>query len=484
MTEAPTQNARRVVRNVFWLCLEPALRVAIAIPLAGFVAHKLGVAGYGEFNFALSFAILFGVVANLGLTEVLLRTVSRRPPDLARLWWSVLTVKGLLLLAYLAILLLSALAMGYGHSVLGLILLLALYQGIQSLDNTARGIFMGTQRMREVAALNSGKTAAEVAVTVGVLLLGAGALGLAAARAVLGMVGLVVTVLLTLHVLRIGWSRPSLDVGRSLIGPGLGFAAYNAILTINGRAGILVLERARGVEEVALYAAALALVDRVYTFLPALLDALFPFFSSIDEADTPRLASALGRALRYQGMIAAGLGLGISLVGPWLFRLVFPASFGGAGPVLEALGIAVTLHSFNALLLSVSGARGHERRMSVIAAVQCAVNVGLAFAFAGRFGALGLGWAAIVSEIVAFLLLLMLLSRIVGLRGMGLGRLVIPILTSGLLLLGAFLLPGGRGAALPLILTACYPVLLVVTGALTAQDGKWLLSLIERRAGA
>ena len=193
---ATVRPARRVLNNILWLGIEPALRLAIAIPLAGFVAHHLGLVGYGELNFALSYAIMFGVVANFGLTEVLLRTVARHPPELARLWWSTLALKGLLLIAYLVVLLSTALVMGYPRRIVILILLLGIYQGARSLDNTARGVFAGKQRMDAVGSLNTGKTIAEVLATVAVLLLGADALGLAGTRATLGALGLLVSVAL------------------------------------------------------------------------------------------------------------------------------------------------------------------------------------------------------------------------------------------------------------------------------------------------
>jgi PST family polysaccharide transporter len=480
MARAKGDDSRRVFTNIFWLALEPALRLAIAIPLAGFVAHKLGVTGYGELNYGLSFAVVFGVLANLGLTEVLLRTVARQPTDLARLWWSTLALKGLLLLGYLGTLALAAFAVGHPTRMVLLILTLGLYQGLLSLDNTARGIFMGTQRMNVVGLLSGGKTAAEVVVTVVVLLLGADALGLALSRSGLGLLGLVASVVVTLRVLRIGFERPSLPVARSLLGPGLGFAAYNAIRTLDGRVGVLVLERARGLQEVAILAAAYALVEKAHYFLPAVLDALFPFFSSIDENDRSRLAAALGRVLRYQWLVALMLAVGISLLGPWLLDLVFPRSFAATRAVLEVSGLAVLLHSANLLLLTVAGARGHERRMSAIAGVQCAAHATLALALAPRLGALGVAWATVLSELVALALLLVFLARLVDLPLLGLARLAPPAILAGLVVLAGFVLPGGRGLVWPPFLAASYPALLLATGMVSAEDRQFLLSLVKR----
>ena len=173
----------RVVRNMAVLTVSPLLRVLVGIPLAGFVAHSLDVKGYGEFNFALAFAILFGVVANLGLNETFLRTMARDPSSAGRLWSSVLVAKVGLLGGYLAILCALAEILGYPGRMVVLIVLMGVYQGVMSLENTSMALFSSRQQMKPVAGFGSAKFIVEVGVTVTVLFAGATALGLAMSRA-------------------------------------------------------------------------------------------------------------------------------------------------------------------------------------------------------------------------------------------------------------------------------------------------------------
>jgi PST family polysaccharide transporter len=473
----------RVLKNAFWLALEPALRILIGIPLAGFVAHELGVTGYGEFNFALSFVILFGVLANLGLTEMLLRTVARNPPDLSALWSSVMGVKALLFCFYVGVVVLVANAFGYGPRIVTLILLMAIYQGTLSLDLSARAVFGGKQEMKAIAGLSSAKAVAETGVTVGVLLLGAKALGLAAARVALGFVGLVATVLLTRQRFGIRMKRPSSEIARGLLVPGLSFAAIAVIRAVDTRAGILVLERVRSIEDVALFSAAMAPVERIFQFLPAIEMALFPFFSAFREEDDEHYTWSLARALRYQAMLAAGLGLATSLLGPWLLGMLFPASFHEAWPVLKVLGLGVALHTVNNVLTTAASARGLEKIVSRVIAVQCLLNVGTALYLAKAYGALGLGCAVVTSETAALVLLLTVLGRRGSLRAVRPVALAAPAILAALVFFGATWLSSVWSPLLaPPLVAGLYPLLAVAFGIFSREDREYFAGVIARRA--
>jgi len=97
-----------VLKSISWLTAGPLLRLLIGIPLTGFTAYHLGLVGYGEFTLALSFAIMFGALANLGLNDVLVRAVAQHPGESESLWASVVACKIALLLGYVAVVTVAA----------------------------------------------------------------------------------------------------------------------------------------------------------------------------------------------------------------------------------------------------------------------------------------------------------------------------------------------------------------------------------------
>lgn len=489
MTSAPhvarasstSPGGRLVVRNALLLALNPILRALLAIPLAGFVAHQLGVEGYGAFNFALSFAVLFSVVANVGLNEAFLREVAREPAGASGLWSSVMAIKTGLAFGYLALLALVAAGFGYGPSVIWLIALLGVGQASVSLENTSLALFAGRQEMKAVAGFGGVKVLAETAVTVIVLLAGADALGLAGSRAVLAAVWVAATVWAVRRVYGVTFGRRARGGMIALGRPALGFAAIAAIGCINARIGVLLLENARGLEAVAVFSAAMVPVERLYLFIPAIQDAMFPFFSSIAPTDERRFTASLGRAVRYQCLIAVGLGLSVSLVGPWVLRLVFPRGFEPSADVLEILGLAVAIRVLNGLLATAALARGLERTTARVSALQCVVGVLIALLLVGPQGPTGLAWAVTVSEGAALPVLVALLWRRGSLSARQVTRWLVPVAIGLSLFVGFALTPGSRQSlVIPLAFAATYPFLLLVSRALSREDVGYLMAVLGR----
>lgn len=477
MTDAPG----RVARNIVLLMLSPLLHAVLSLPLAGFVAYHLGVDGYGQFNFALSVAVLFSVTGNAGLNETLLRRAAADPPDLAALWSSVLAGKVVLVAGYVAILGLVATALGQTGPALGLVLVMGVYHGVQSLENTSLVLFSGRQDMKPVAGLGAAKVIADVLLTVLVLLAGAQAFGLAVSRAALGGVAMLAAFVAVRRWLRLPFVRPSLAHVRPLLAPGLSFALIAAIGSMNARAGVLVLERAHGLAAVGIFSAAMVLTERLYLFLPAIQDALFPFFSAMRAEEEAQFTSSLARTIRYQCLLAIGLGLGVTLVGPWALRLVFPPSFGGVRAVLEVLGIAVALHTLGGLLRTALLARGCERAVARVATLQCVVNLAAAAVLVGPLGAVGLAWASGLSEGVALLALVALLWRRGSVRAADLAPLAVPALC-GLALFAAFAaIPNARDSlVVPVAVAAAYPPLLFAARAISREDVQYFASALAR----
>jgi PST family polysaccharide transporter len=478
-------SGRRALLNVFWLTLEPAVRLVVSIPLAGFVAGRLGLTGYGQFSLALSLSMAFVPLAHVGLNESLQRAVAQKPPEVSRLWSSVLAGKLVVVVLYVGLLALLAVLLGYGTFQVSVVTLTSLYLGFTSFESTNRALLSGRQEMKVLARLDLWKLAADVAVTVGVLGLGAGVLGYSWARVLLGAGGFLVALRVARRRFGVRLERPAWQVLRPLLVPALSFLGIGLIRSFNARSGVVVLDRLRGVEAVALYGAALSIVDRLLVFLPAVEFALFPFFSAMAKEDRARFAGALARAIRYELPLATWLGLGVALGGPLLIRFVFPAGFAGVGPVLEILGLALALRALNGFLGAALSARHLERGLAVITFVQCAVNLGAAVWLAPGHGAVGLAWAAVVSEGMAVLAI----GTLLGAHGY-LGRVTWlpaaaavgsgPLVFFGVRLLAPWL-GSGPGAVLGAV---AYLPLLLVVGGLSRADVEYVRGLLTPSAGS
>jgi O-antigen/teichoic acid export membrane protein len=473
----------RVLKNLWWLLIGPVFRLAIGIPLAGFTAYHLGLEGYGELNLALSLVVLLGVLANLGLNEVLTRTVAQRPEETQALWTSVLTFKVGLLSVYVAILVGVGWLLGYSEDVLWMVLLLGVAQWVLSLENASRAVFAGRQQMGVLGGADFAKVAIESMLWFSVLALGYGAITLAGVRVVIAVFGFVwVTVMLAKRLqIRLAW--PCWRQATTLLPAGCRFATTSALLSIYERIGIVLLVHLVGPQAVALVSTATTLTEKIFWFVPSMQGAVFPFFSRLHVTERDRFGSAFARALRYQVLIAVGCGLGASLLGPWLIRVVFPEEFWTAGMVVEVLGWTCAPKLVSSLFVTVLQSLSRERQVSWISAIQCVVYIIATFFCVSAWGVSGFAWAYLLAESVAVGLYVGCLWRTGAFAESDVGVLT-SILSCGVALFFATaLFPGGRENFFVVVgVLLCFPALLVISRGVSREDIRYLQGLwLSRR---
>ena len=76
---AAHNGARRYGFNMYWLLLEKLFRMAVGFTVGVYVARKLGPDNFGILNYAISFAAIFSILVNLGLDQILIRELIKRP---------------------------------------------------------------------------------------------------------------------------------------------------------------------------------------------------------------------------------------------------------------------------------------------------------------------------------------------------------------------------------------------------------------------
>ena len=76
---AAHDGVRRYGFNMSWLLLEKVFRMAVGFTVGVYVARKLGPDNFGILNYAISFAAIFSILVNLGLDQILIRELVKRP---------------------------------------------------------------------------------------------------------------------------------------------------------------------------------------------------------------------------------------------------------------------------------------------------------------------------------------------------------------------------------------------------------------------
>ena len=135
-----------IFKNTFWLGLGIGVAKFLKLILIMYVARVLGATEYGKFTFALSFISMFLLIADMGLDEIVIREFSREKGR-EKEFYSVLSLKILLILATLALIFIGSFFITPDITIRKIIWILAFFCVIENFSLIIYCIFQALQRM-------------------------------------------------------------------------------------------------------------------------------------------------------------------------------------------------------------------------------------------------------------------------------------------------------------------------------------------------
>jgi O-antigen/teichoic acid export membrane protein len=412
-------SQRSIRRNTLVLSVtELGNRVCSAL-VVFLLARAIGDSGFGQYSLGFAIAGIFALIADFGLSRLVVREVAREalPPTQALL--AAALVKLPLTLLALAGAFATTRYLDYPAATVRVVMLAVLAALIQSYAQLCRSVFQARQRM-ELDALGR---AAERSLA---LLLTA-LLAWLALPLELFMIAFVVASLsdlaLSLRLLlplieRRAVRTISPGLLRRLAIEALPFFLTGFFITVYFRIDTIILSTFAGVREIGWYNAAYIVLLNLQILPQALSTALYPALArqwSASKADFER---------SLHGALEANLAIGVLLsvvtlnLAPLIVALLFGASFGPAAELLAILAPVIALASLSSVAGSALGATNTQRSIVLVTAAGAASNIAINLALIPIFGATGSALSTMLTEALILCLYLILLRR----RGIAIDR--------------------------------------------------------------
>ncbi|MDO9235249.1 MAG: oligosaccharide flippase family protein [Aquabacterium sp.] len=160
------------------------------------------------------------------------------------------------------------------------------------------------------------------------------------------------------------------------------------------RIDVMLLSQLRGLEEVAVYAAAAKLYEASLMVSTMALMIVYPVLSRLFVSDAALFASTLARSLRWFFLAAPIVMVGMALASPLVHLLYAPALWSSV-PVLQALLLGSWLMAIDQLLsgtMLAAHAQRHDLRAMLVGLITLASGLALLTPWLGPVGA---AWAVV-----------------------------------------------------------------------------------------
>jgi O-antigen/teichoic acid export membrane protein len=393
-----------LAKNTFYLTLAAVGQKIIAFVYFLFLARIMEPENTGAYFLAVSIAVIYTVIADFGITPVVVREIAKNPSTAVQQVRTALGTK----LPFMALALVGAILtgvfLGYDPIILELIIIASVVlvldsthllfygalRGVQKLQFEALGIFLGQITTGTLGAL--------------VLWLNPSLHLLVLALLAGSLVNVIVSARKMVLVLSIDALKPLFDkrAAKTLLKIALPFALAAIFTKVYSYVDTIFISKFLSTTAVGIYAIAYKFTY-AFQFLPlAFIAALYPGLSALIGKDSQGLNQMFNKAMWYMMIIAIPITFGLWAVAPEVVLLAGD-SYAESAVVLQLLVFVLIPIFLDFPIGSLLNAADRQVTKTTIMGFAMVINVVLNALLIPSIGILGAAWAALISFSFMFL---------------------------------------------------------------------------------
>lgn len=395
---------KQLYKNLSFTSFHQVFVTLLAFVLVPVATRYLGAQDYGLYTLATTVGFFVGLFADLGLSTITTREISKRPVLASAFFGRVLATK--ISLTALALLFLGAYLIfaGYDARSNQVIATFAVSSIVGSFSMAAFGVFRGVQKMQFEAIGVSMDKVISVAIGILVLLLGYD-IRVFIWSFVISTTALFIYSFLTLYrkvlTLKIVFrKRQNIII--------LGVSAYLGISAFLSMAynylDILMLSKMGGMDDIGYYSAAyrILMVTRIF---PTILSTAFLPQLSAHFANKEKLSELFSQGAGYLFLIIIPLIPGAFYLANPIITFVCGSDFFPGGAALQILAFAAGAQMLNIFFVPLYIALNEQRRIVYFQIIGLIMNVSLNLVLIPKYSFLGAAAATVATEGVILLLI-------------------------------------------------------------------------------
>jgi O-antigen/teichoic acid export membrane protein len=406
-------TSKRITSNTSFFMVALIIQKVLSFVYFTILARNLGAEGIGQYFFAISFASMFSVLMDLGLSPLLIREVAKKEDQAEKWFQQIFTLK--LIFASISILIVTALnfILFYSDPVRNLIFLTtaiividsftllfyAFIRGQQNLKFESAGVII-FQLIVMVVGLSLLSFTSNIFILLTVLF--------AASFFNLVYSGIILNKKFALK-LKLYFSK---DLAKKIMLIALPFALAAIFAKIYAYMDTVLIKIFLGDAEVGFYSVAYKITFALQFIPLAFVAALYPAFSNYFKTDLEKLKRTFAKAFNYLAFIALPLSFGIIALADEIINKLYTDDFDSVWP-LKILIISIPFLFINFSLSSFLNATERQKINTRNLGVIMIFNVVLNLIFIPRFGVWGASLASTLSTLFLFILNLREIMKVI-----------------------------------------------------------------------
>jgi O-antigen/teichoic acid export membrane protein len=392
---------RTIIKNIKWLTISKIIVYLLSIVTITLIPRYLGVEGYGQLNFIISFVAFFSVIGELGLNRIIVRDISKNPNKADEyfnnlfLFVIISSILFVIIVSIFTILL-------HTPAISKLIIIYSVGVGFILLTNFNFSFFNAFQEGKYLAISDPIQKIIYTIAVILVIFLNYKLFGIILA----GVISSACFFLLSFIFIKKKIEIKKININKNYIKEKL-ITAYPFILTTISIAIYFSIDKIfityiNGAHATGLYSISYTFISFLSGILVILNTAFFPVISNY-SINKPKLKLIIDKYLLFLYLFCIPVTIGGIYLAPKVISLVFGSQFIGGTFAFQLIMFFFLLNSIglvNYYLLITNNLEKYSLKILMISAV---TNIILNFIFIPWLGIIGAAITTIISEIVLFI---------------------------------------------------------------------------------
>ncbi len=395
-------NFQQIVGNTAWLLGDKFLRMGLGLLVGVWVARYLGPGGFGILHYAIAFVTLFTTLATMGLNNIIIRDVVRKPHEKDEVMGTAFVLKllGGFFISILAVSLIY-LFKPDDRQTLFLVAIISTGMIFRAFDVIEFWFQAQVKSKYIIFAKTSGYLLINIVKIIAIYIQAPISVfaGILSAEIVLGAVGLVIVYQWQGYLLNAwSWSRKR---AKSLLTESWPLIISGIVITIYMRTDQIMLGEMVGDSAVGIYSATVRISEMWYLIPNTLVKSVFPKVVQAKEISQKIYYERLQQLFYSVAVLSYSVAIPITFFSTQIVTLIYGDNYAAAGPVFS-------IHIWSGLFVSLGVARGPwliteglTKFSAASTATGSVINVVLNYFLIAKYSIIGAAIATVISQIFA-----------------------------------------------------------------------------------
>ncbi len=401
----------RVAKNSGVLFISQILTFILGFLYLVYTARYLGPESYGILSFAIAFTVIFGVLADLGLSQFIVRDLSRDKSLASKYFGNAIVMKLIASLITFLLIILTVNLIHYPFNTIIVIYLIALYVLINSFSQIFYSIFQSYEKM-EFQAI--GGVLSSALVLIMVLL----AIYYKMDLVFFALIYLLVSIIILFYnIIVCFWKfiipkmEFDLNFWKYILMESVFFVLVSVFTQIYFNIDSVMISFFIGDKAVGFYTAAYRLIFVLLSISSVLMISMFPVMSKHFKSSINILKLEYERIFKYLFILALFLFIfGFSFADK-VILIIYGVNYNPSIGALQILIFVIPIIFITYLFGTLLAAINKQRFVAMVTCVGATLNIILNLFLIPKFSYFGASFATVITELVIFIIMFSYLSK-------------------------------------------------------------------------